>query len=417
MLNPTFGDELRLDAASQSQAATAAMDGTDVSTPDPQPVAFRSRFRIDTDTIETSQSQAGRAIFGDLGNAVGLRRVWLGAEGHFASGGRYVTVIDLASGNVVVRDVFVGMGDVQEQGELQAGHFLEPFSLEVSTPSVTLPFLEASVVSVLDPARSWGVSLFRSRPDSAFHFAMGLFHAGIDANDFIGRAGGTVGLTGRWTAAPINDDERLLHVGIALSERIPEDGLIVINQQPQSSLIGLQDIDSSPFIPSIRVPATFQQLANVQFAAARGSSWVQAEWYGTWIDQRSGGTVFFHGLHADWGYFITGERRPYRNGTFGPVQVNRPVFCRHCTGNREVGWGAWELTARFAYADFQDRDTPRGLNGEEIGIRLPVSTFGANWYLTDHLRLMFNYSYSLPQEPNTGTSVGNIFALRLGAFW
>ena len=45
------------------------------------------------------------------------------------------------------------------------------------------------------------------------------------------------------------------------------------------------------------------------------------------------------------------------------------------------------------------------------------STFGVNWYLADHLRLMFNYSYAIPDEPNTGTSVANIFGSRLAVFW
>jgi hypothetical protein len=30
---------------------------------------------------------------------------------------------------------------------------------------------------------------------------------------------------------------------------------------------------------------------------------------------------------------------------------------------------------------------------------------------------MFNYSYALPDEPNTGTSAADIFAARLAAFW
>jgi len=48
---------------------------------------------------------------------------------------------------------------------------------------------------------------------------------------------------------------------------------------------------------------------------------------------------------------------------------------------------------------------------------LPESTFGVNWYLADHLRPMFNYSYALPDDPNTGTSAANIFATRLAMFW
>jgi phosphate-selective porin len=48
---------------------------------------------------------------------------------------------------------------------------------------------------------------------------------------------------------------------------------------------------------------------------------------------------------------------------------------------------------------------------------LPEFTIGVNWYLTDHVRLMGNYSCAIPDEPNTGSSVAHIFALRMGMFW
>ncbi len=129
--------------------------------------------------------------------------------------------------------------------------------------------------------------------------------------------------------------------------------------------------------------------------------------------------MFFHGWHADCGYFITGEHREYvsSSGVFGPVKVKRPVI--RCFGGcgQPPGWGAWELTARASYLDFQDRDTPREAGGELAGIRMPQSTLGVNWYLADRMRLMFNYSCAEPDEPNTGASVAHLFAGRLGVFW
>jgi phosphate-selective porin OprO/OprP len=384
------------------------------------PKLFQFRGRLDSDAISTTQSAANQATFGDLGDAIGIRRAWIGAEGNFAPNARYATIIDVASGQVVVRDVFFGLGDMQEFGEIRTGHFLEPFSLEIGTASFTFPFLECSVISILDPARNWGVGLFRSRPDSSRNFALGLFRAGTDANDFQGGDGGTVGLTGRLIVAPINEDDgaRLLHFGLSLSERVPENKVIIINQQPQSPLLNAGDTGTSPFVPQIRIPASFQQLMNLQFARVNGPFWTQAEWYGTWIDQRGGGPVFFHGFYASCGCFLTGEHRRYMNtGVFGPVQVNQPLIRCHTARDRPPGWGALELTARFAYLNFQDSDVPTGPAGQFVGIRLPVTTFGVNWYLADHLRIMFNYSYALPDEPNTGTSAANIFATRLAVFW
>jgi hypothetical protein len=115
---------------------------------------FRLRGRIDTDAIATTQGQANESIFGDLGDAVGLRRARIGAEGNLGIGGRYITEIDLASGNVVLRDVFVGVGEAQDEGEFRSGHYREPFSLELATGANYFAFLERSVINVLDPARN-----------------------------------------------------------------------------------------------------------------------------------------------------------------------------------------------------------------------------------------------------------------------
>jgi phosphate-selective porin OprO/OprP len=75
----------------------------------------------------------------------------------------------------------------------------------------------------------------------------------------------------------VNDGERLLHWGFALSERVPEQGVVVINQKPRSSLLEFGDSSTSPFIPTIVIPSRFQQLANLQCAAANGPFWMQAE--------------------------------------------------------------------------------------------------------------------------------------------
>ncbi|MCE9547545.1 MAG: hypothetical protein K8T25_18915 [Planctomycetia bacterium] len=384
-------------------------------------VTLRLRGRIDTDAIWSSQSAADVETFGDLGDVVGLRRARIGVEGELGDNSRYVVEVDLPAGIVIPRDIYVAWGDRLEAGECQLGHFREPFSLEGGTSVRTFPFMERSPVNMLDPARNWGLGLFRESVDENSSLAVGVFHAGTDSGGLQGGDGDTVGLTGRLTTAPINeqDGRRLLHFGLALSERVSETGVIIINQQPNSPLLDLGDSSTSPFVPAISIPASFEQLINVQFAAAHGSWWTQAEWYGALIDQTGGGMVFFRGCHADCGYFITGEHRQYNasSGTLGSISVNRPWLRTSPDDDRQRGWGAWELTARFSYLDFFDPDTPTGPGGQRIGIQLPESTFGVNWYLSDRVRLMLNYSYAVPNEMNTGTSVANIYGTRLEIFW
>ncbi|HEY2252171.1 MAG TPA: porin [Planctomycetaceae bacterium] len=203
------------------------------------------------------------------------------------------------------------------------------------------------------------------------------------------------------------------------SNRLPESGVIIINQQPTSPLLYLGDSASTPFVPIIEIPAKYQQLMNLQVAVANGPLWAQAEWYGTWIAQTGGAPVFFHGSYASIGWFITGEHRGYAgpNGGLGAVHVNRPFLVGPAGRGRERGRGAWELVGRFSYLDFFDPNTPLSPSGSTVGIKLPEWTFGVNWYLADHVRLMFNYVYALPNEPNAGASAANEYAMRLGVFW
>jgi phosphate-selective porin OprO/OprP len=384
-------------------------------------ITFQLRGRIDVDAIWSSQSAKNLATYGDLGDAFGLRRARVGGEGDLGSIGRYVIELDLASGEVIARDLYVGFGDFTDGGERRAGHFREPFSLEGGTSSKYYAFLERSPVYVLDPARNWGLGFFREDDERNTTLQLGVFQSGTDPNDFNGGSGATVDFTGKLTAAPINldDAERLLHFGIALTGRLPEHGLIIINGQPNESLLSTGDSPTSPFVPTINIPATFEQLINLQTAWARGPLWGQAEWYGALIDQIGGGNVFFHGCHADLGYFVTGEHRAYdgEKGVFGPVTVKHPLMRGRAARDRERGWGACELTARFAYLDFYSPNAPTNSAGEVIGTRLPTATFGANWYLADRLRLMFNYTYEVPNQPGTGNSSASFFATRLAVYW
>jgi phosphate-selective porin OprO/OprP len=381
---------------------------------------LRVRGRLDTDAIWSSQSAANKATFGDQEDVVGLRRARIGVEGEYRDN-PYVAEIDLASGNVVPRDIYMGFGRRQEEGEARTGHFREPFSLEGGTSARQFPFLERSPVNLLDPARSWGLAWFRANPDTNTAWALGLFQAGTGDWDFQGGEGSTVGLTGRLTKALVNENngERLLHLGLALSARWPENGVIIINQQPRSPLLNLEDSSRSAFMPIIRIPASSEQLINLQFAAAHGPLWTQAEWYGSFIDQTGGGEVFFRGCHFDGGYFITGEHRNYDSstGTLSYVRVQRPWLNSLAADDRPQGWGAWELTARYSYLNFVDPDTPRAPSGQQIGVQLQELRIGLNWYLADRVQWMFNYAYLVPDEVNTGQSAASIFSTRLAVFW
>lgn len=382
---------------------------------------FRWRGRIDLDSYWTTQSQGNIFAFGELGDVVGLRRARIGAEGDLTNDRRYVLEIDMATGDLVPRDVFLGFDLPNQGGERRIGHYREPFSLEGNTSANYYMFMERSPVNDLDPARAWGIGCFCCNDEETATFALGMFHNGNSPADLEADDGSTAAVTARFTAAPILEDDgrRLLHLGLALSERITETGEAVINQYPRQQLLDPTDSTISPFVPEYFIPSHFVQLFNPQLATCDGPFWTQHEWYGAIITQIGGGPVFFNGFYTSCGYFLTGENRRYesKTGVLGPVSVRRPFLHGAESRGRPHGWGAWELTARFSYLDYFDRDLPPGPDGQNLGVRLPQATFGVNWYLADRMRLMFNYSYEAPDEANVGTTEASLYAARLNVFF
>jgi phosphate-selective porin OprO/OprP len=397
--------------------------GKKAKKPASTPPKFRLRGRIDADSLFTDQSPADRATFGDLGDRVGLRRARIGAEGNLSPDSRYVVEFDFASGQFVLRDGYYAQGLVQDQGESRFGHMREPFSLEGGTSANSFAFMERSPVNVLDPARNWGAAFTRGDETERWTWSAGVFASGTDPSDVQFGPGSTTDLTSRWTFLPQDEDDgqHLMHLGAAFASRIADQGVINVAQRPRSPLLAFGDSTDSPFVSKLSFAADYEQLINLQWATVQGPFWAQAEWYGAIICQRSNADVFLHGSHVDCGYFLTGEHRSYlrQGGVFGPVSVRRP-FVRHFSSKSdpaELGYGAWELTARMTYLDFLDHTAPLDVNGLPAGVILPQATFGANWYLADRLRLMFNYSYAVPYTASTGHSSVSVFGLRIGVFW
>ena len=386
-------------------------------------VKFRLRGRIDADSLASNQSAGDKATFGSFGDDTGLRRARIGAEGNLSETSRYVGEIDLATGEIVVKDLYFAQGRVEHEGEWRFGHMREPFSLEGGTSANSYAFMERSLINTLDPARNWGIDYSRCGKDEDWTFSGGVFQAGTDPSDFQFGSTSSTAITTRWTALAWYEDDgkNLMHFGISISERIPNHGFVAVNQRPQSPLLTFGDSTESPFIPKLIIPSRFQELINLQWAYMNGPLWAQAEWYATVIDQTNGPAVFYHGSHADLGYFISGGRRTYQTkaGLFGAVTVDRPVISQFSSKAHpeQKGHGAWEATIRMAYLDFVDSNAPAGPAGQPTGTKVPQLTVGLNWYLADRLRIMTEYVYATPQEVNTGTSSGSLLGMRLAMFW
>jgi phosphate-selective porin OprO and OprP len=385
---------------------------------------FKLRGRIEADAITVSQSPKDKAQFGDFQNAVGFRRARLGSEGTAGEQTRWVAEVDFAGGNVALKDAFLAVNHLPVLREVRVGHIAEPFSLEGMIRSVWFPFTERSPAFTLDPARNWGVAVFSYTDDQRLFVQAGAFRSGTnntgtdvgDGNDWAY----TARVAGLAWYEECGDSLSLLHVGGVASQRYAKDNTVTFNQGPQSSLLQSgTDSPRTPFVPTVSIPANQYQLYNLQAAVVLGSLSFQAEWNATRVEQIGGGPVVLSGWYVFASYFLTGEHRNYNRevGTFWEPTVRRPFACTDRPGQIGQGPGAWELTARLAYLDFDSPNLPLGPNGLPVGTRETTITVGLNWYLNDNARIMLDWVHAIPVLPPFGSSTADLFTVRSAVFW
>ena len=95
------------------------------------------------------------------------------------------------------------------------------------------------------------------------------------------------------------------------------------------------------------------------------------------VDLDSGSDPDLSGGYIYGSWFVTGESRSYKGGTFGRTKAEN----------------AWELAARWSTIDLEDGSVT---GGEEDNITLAV-----NYYVNPYLRFMFNY-IMVDADPTAG---------------
>lgn len=177
------------------------------------------------------------------------------------------------------------------------------------------------------------------------HYAIGVFtEEGTDEDN---------GFAGRVAYAPIKLDNSTLHLGLSLKNTEEQDGF------------------------------------GIEAAAVSGPFHIQAEYFDA-EEVSDEGEQEINGYYVQAGYVITGEKRPYKNGTFKKIKP-------------ESKSGAWEVVARYEEGD-------GGFGDIELGDTDASSyALGLNYYLNDYVRINTSYQAG---ESNLTEDDGNEFRVR-----
>ena len=130
----------------------------------------------------------------------------------------------------------------------------------------------------------------------------------------------------------------------------------------------------------------FYELIGVEHVLNVGPLQIVGEYQNLFLQRDNADSLHFHGGYVYASYFLTGEHMPWKrsSGTLDRMKPFENFFLvDRCCGGTGAGWGAWQVAARYSYADFVDSDIAGGI-GESL-------TIGVNWLWNENTRIQFNY--------------------------
>jgi len=277
---------------------------------------------------------------------------------------------------------------IQHKGQnatFTIGNHHEPMGMEELTSSKYISTIERSMVTdAFAPSRSFGMSL--KGGDKHFMWAGGVFKNG---NDSINTKDQTYAFTGRLAYAPINEDGHLLHLGVAASLRDMGGNDFKIKERAEVHT-------ADKVVTSGTTAAKDMTLVSLEAAMVNGPFSAQAEYYDAQVNAQTGTDASYDGYYVLGSYFVTGESRPYKHGSFGKVKPKSDS-------------GAWELVAKYSVLNASDKGT--GVDATNI-------VLGVNYYLNTNMRLMADYvNTDLKSSQVLAEDKGNALSVRFQYFF
>jgi phosphate-selective porin OprO/OprP len=342
-------------------------------------------------------------------NGINARRMRIGLAGNFMRDWHWTLVGDFGGsqdGAGALNNAFIqyrGFGNTW----IEAGYMDVPYTLDEQVGSNNILFMERATAQVLavDIAAGDNRSAIGFRNFGNMHWIGSYITGPVAGADHTTRA--NVGWAARAVFVPVRTDN--------FTFLVEGDYQMLITPQNNNTL-RLRDRIEVRVDPGVRLLDT-GVLANVTgadvwsggFAGAWNAFYFQGEYFKYQIERAAGGDADFEGGYIQAAFALTGESRRYStsNGAFGGINPKKPFLIG--TGN----WGAWEIAARYSYANLNDFDAAAVVRG---GIQRNM-TLGLNWYPNQNIRFMFNWIHGEVERFNAANvNLGaeyDVFATRM----
>lgn len=342
-----------------------------------------------------------------------MRAARLGVEGH-ARQLSWVFEADFSDNKPELMSAFMMWSQkVQKKTlDLALGNIFNERSFDGTTGSAQTVFLDRDLVATtLLPVRGWyGMGGMFKTIGKNWHVAAQIAGNNVNSSNATNNIRDDMTYEVRSHYIPWRNNNALIHLGIW---GFYEDVKPAANfSQSVRLLARTNDAFAMQFGPTTPISNSFA--GGLELFGIYKTGWALIEYGARHLQFRNtlpvassytdklGGSGTIQALSLQTGLFLTGETPNYfaRTGVWSSPRVLRPVT--------EGGWGAWELAARWDWADSSNIPT---------GARAWTATVGVNWYLLNFARIMVNYTHAdvTNRAGNyIGTNTGNTFSVRSG---
>ncbi|MES2636793.1 MAG: porin [Pseudomonadota bacterium] len=320
----------------------------------------------------------------------------------------YIIETDFGGDRISVKDLFLVYHGFDAPLDFTVGHQKHAVSMEIQESSNDIMFTERSLVSALTVPyfdRAIGINL-KGFGDN-WNVQGGVY--GDSMTNGTSNKDEGKGFGARGSFAPINEADKVLHVGASLGYRkVSEDNLSNTKATEFSyrttNLSGLK-LSDARFTNMDDV-----SLAGVELAGMYGPLSFQSEYARASVSRTTGSDVDFDAFYAQIGYTLTGESRTYK-GSDGEFKRLTP---KNNFDWKKGTWGAWEVAGRYDELDLNDGNIT---GGEQKRVSLSL-----NWYLNDDVRVLAGYTraFDLEDAPITkadGSDADDIDVYTVRAQW
>lgn len=340
---------------------------------------FKFKFggRVQFDIMNINQSDSLSNYF-DAQNGAEFRRLRWYTSGTLYGNIKFKLQFDFSNGDAGVKDAYIEITKIPWIGNFRAGHFKQPFGLEMQTSSNHMLFMERGLTNAFTPERDLGLMIHNKHLNNRFAWYAGYFYPTGGVGKYLGDQ---YRLTFRLAGLPVYKTEgryTVLHLGFAYENQFQNGKEFKLAERPEAHLaekyvsLTIDEVDRADVFGG-EASFVFGRVAlqgELMLARVKPSTSLSTEFE----------LYTYSAYYINFSWFITGENRNYSTSKSA---FNR-VYPKKNLG--KGGAGAWELVLRFSNIDLNDQD----FNGGQM----TDFTAGINWYLNPATKVRFNYIYS-----------------------